>query len=150
MNLEDVKINVSVDTTKLQESIEKIRKQVERMTEETRDESLPPYNYSAAAGHFGQWYVPGLYTEVDNKRVIDDLPDYEDITPDHLYTQETIGKAAETFAGVMLDNVVRLARGVAFYRVQLRLAGIPEELADKLIVDWQKVNLGLEVEEIEE
>lgn len=143
MNLDDIKIKIHIDADELKR-IEKIKEEMTEMTEELRDKSPSSYNYSVG------WYVPGLYTEVDNKPVVDDLPDYEDITPDHPYTQETIGKAAETFAGVMLDNVVRLARGVAFYRVQLRLAGIPEELADKLIVDWQKVNLGLEVEEIEE
>lgn len=68
----------------------------------------------------------------------DDLPDYDNITPEHPYTQRTIEQATKHLQPELLDSFRNMAIATAFYLVQLRLAGLSEHMAEMAIKEWHR------------
>lgn len=127
MNLKDISVKIKPDMTEANRTIEKLKEKL-RETEESQvneSEEKPVYLWRSDAD---------LKLEMN-------LPDYDDITPEHPYTQRTIEQATKHLQPELLDSFRNMAVASAFYWVQMRLAGLPEHIAEMAIREWHRSEL---------
>lgn len=118
-----------LDETTLNKFIGRPRGESRQMSEENRvseSEERP------------EWSINNFHRVNVRYASDNDTPNYNNITPEHPYTQRTIEQATKHLQPELLDSFRNMAIATAFYLVQLRLAGLSEHMAEMAIKEWHR------------